>query len=124
MGIACAMAILLTLHLSASGREHPVVRVVAAAALPPLAVTLYFTFSRGAIWALPVGLVLYVLLAQPRGLLTAAPAAGIPAVIALKVAYGASILAQVNYSSAAAAPEGRRVALVVAVCAVAAAGLR
>ena len=54
------------------------IRVLAAAALPMAAVTLYLTFSRGAIWALPVGLVLYVLLAQPRGLVTAAIAA-IPA---------------------------------------------
>ena len=46
-------------------------RVLAAAALPPIGVTLYLTFSRGAIWALPVGFVLYVLLAQPRGLVTA-----------------------------------------------------
>ncbi len=75
MGIACAMAILLAVHLSASGREPRILRVVAAAALPPLAVTLYLTFSRGAIWALPVGLVLYVLLGQARGLLTAGIAA-------------------------------------------------
>ena len=43
-------------------------QVVAAALLPPIAVTLYLTFSRGAIWVLPIGFVLYVLLAQPRGL--------------------------------------------------------
>src|SRR3954470_18453900 len=48
MGIACALGILLALHLSASGVEHPVVRVLAAAALPMLGVTLYLTFSRGA----------------------------------------------------------------------------
>ena len=87
MGIACALGVLFAVHLSASGREHPVLRVVAAAALPMLGVTFYLTFSRGAIWVLPVGLVLYALLAQPRGLLTAALAA-IPAAIAVKVAYG------------------------------------
>ena len=53
-------------------------RVLAAAMVAPIAVTLYLTFSRGAIWVLPVGFVLYVLLAQPRGLLTALPSAGIP----------------------------------------------
>src|SRR5262249_52067769 len=90
MGIACAMAVALAVHLSASGKEPWPIKVLAAAALPMLAVTLYLTFSRGAIWALPVGLVIYVLLAQARGLLTAGIAA-IPAVIAVKVAYGADL---------------------------------
>ncbi len=87
--------------------------------------TLYLTFSRGAIWVLPIGFVLYVLLAQPRGLLTALPAAGIPAAIAAKVAYGNELLARADYdSSAAAASQGRHVALVVLACAVGAALLR
>jgi O-antigen ligase/polysaccharide polymerase Wzy-like membrane protein len=125
MGIACALGALLALHLTASGREPVVVRVLAAAAIAPIAVTLYLTFSRGAIWVLPVGFVLYVLLAQPRGLLTALPAAGIPAAIAAKVAYGNELLARADYdSSAAAAGQGRHVALVVLACAVAAAVLR
>ncbi len=125
MGIACALGALLALHLTASGREPVYVRIVAAAAIAPIAVTLYLTFSRGAIWVLPVGFVLYVLLAQPRGLLTALPAAGIPAAIAAKVAYGNELLARADYdSSAAAASQGRHVALVVLACAVAAAGLR
>ena len=61
-----------------AGASTRSIRVVAAAALPPIAVTLYLTFSRGAIWVLPVGFVLYVLLAQPRGLLTAAAGGGHP----------------------------------------------
>ncbi len=62
MGIACALCVLFAVHLSASGREPRLVRVLAAAALPMAGVTLYLTFSRGAIWVLPVGLVLYVVL--------------------------------------------------------------
>ena len=125
MGIACALGALLALHLTASGRERAVVKVLAAAALAPIAVTLYLTFSRGAIWVLPIGFVLYVLLAQPRGLLTALPAALVPAAIAAKVAYGAELLARADYdTSAAAASQGRHVALVVLVCALAAAALR
>jgi hypothetical protein len=125
MGIACSVGALLALHLTASGREPVYVRILAAAAIAPIAVTLYLTFSRGAIWVLPAGFVLYVLLAQPRGLLTALPAAGIPAAIAAKVAYGNELLARADYdSSAAAASQGRHVALVVLACAVAAAGLR
>ncbi len=124
MGIACALGVVLLLHLTASGAEPRVVRVAAAALLAPVAVTLYFTFSRGAIWVLPVGLVLYVALAQPRGLVTALVAAVAPAAVAVKVAYGAELLARVNYTSAAAVAQGRHVAAVVAVCAVAAGALR
>jgi O-antigen ligase len=125
MGIACALGALLALHLTASGSERAVVRVLAAAAVAPLAVTLYLTFSRGAIWVLPIGLVLYVLLAQPRLLVTGLPAAGVPAAIAVKVAYGADLLARADYdASAAAASQGRELALVVGVCVLAAGGLR
>jgi hypothetical protein len=123
MGIACALGVLFAVHVSASGREPPVLRVLAAAALPMLGVTLYLTFSRGAIWVLPVGLVLYALLAQPRGLVTAAVAA-IPAAIAVKVAYGADLLARADYDTAAAAPQARHVGLVLIACCVAAAALR
>ncbi len=125
MGIACALGTLLLAHLTVSGAERPAVRIVAAALLAPTAVTLYLTFSRGAIWVLPVGFVLYMLLAQPRGLLTGLPAAGIPAAIAVKVAYGAELLARADYdASAAAASQGRDVALVVLACALGAAALR
>jgi len=124
-GIACAMGCPLMLHLTASEREPRVIRIAAAACLPPIAVTLFLTFSRGAIWVLPLGLVLYVLLAQPRGLLTALPAAGLPAAIAVKVALGADRLARGDYdSSAAAAAQGRHLAYVVAGCALGAAALR
>ncbi len=125
MGVACALGAVLAFHLTASGREHTIIRVIAAGLLPPIAVTLYLTFSRGAIWVLPLGFVLYVLLAQPRGLLTALPAAGIPAAIAVKIAYGNELLARADYdTSAAAADQGRHVFLVVLACAVGAAALR
>ncbi len=123
MGIACALAVLFAVHLSASGKEPRWVRVLAAAALPMAGVTLYLTFSRGAIWVLPVGLVLYVICAQPRGLLTAAVAA-IPAGVAVWVAYGADLLARADYDTAAAAPEARRVGLTLVACCLAAGALR
>ena len=44
-------------HLTASEREPAAVRVAAAAALPIVAVTLYFTFSRGGIAVAIVGIV-------------------------------------------------------------------
>ena len=79
MGIACAVGALLALHLTSSGDEPRVVQVVAAAMLAPIAVTLYLTFSRGAIWVLPIGFVLYAVLAQPRGLVSGLLAGGVPA---------------------------------------------
>ena len=119
MGIACSLSALFSFHLSASGRERALVRVLAAAALPVAAVSLYFTFSRGAIWVLPVGVLLYVLCAQARGLLSATVAA-IPAGVAVWVAYGAEMLARADYNTTAAAPEARRVGLTIVACCAAA----
>jgi hypothetical protein len=125
MGIAATIALVLLTHLAASGAESRVVRVGAAALVPAVAVTLFLTFSRGAIWVLPVGLVAYMLLAQPRGLLTAAPAAGLPAAVAVYVAYGADALTKSDWAtSATAADEGHKLLAVVAACTVAAAVLR
>jgi hypothetical protein len=87
------------------------------------AVTLYLTFSRGAIWVLPLGIVLYVVCAQARGLGSAALAA-VPAGVAVWVAYHAELLARANYDTAAAAPEARRVGLTVLACCAGAALLR
>ena len=125
MGLACALGFLLCLHLTASGREPAAIRVLAAAAIGPLLVTMYLTFSRGALWVLPVGVLLYVLLGQPRGLVTGGLAALIPAAIAVKVAYDAELLARADYdTSPAAAAQGHHVAIVVALCTVVALGLR
>jgi hypothetical protein len=125
MGIASTLALVLLTHLAASGAEPRAVRVGAAALVPAVAVTLFLTFSRGAIWVLPVGLVAYLLLAQPRGLLTALPAAGLPAAVAVYVAFGADALTESDWAtSATATDEGHKVLAVVAACTVAAAGLR
>jgi hypothetical protein len=123
MGIACALAVLLAFHLSASGREPRVVRVLAAAVIPVAAVSLYLTFSRGAIWVLPLGLVLYVLCSQARGLVSAAVAA-VPAGVAVWVAYHAEMLARADYDTAAAEPQARKVGLTVAACCAGAVALR
>jgi hypothetical protein len=125
MGIAAALALVLCAHLTASGAEARTVRVIAAAAIPAVAVTLFLTFSRGGIWVAPVGLVVYVLLAQPRGLLTALPAAGLPAAAAVYKAFDADALNQANYaSSATAIDQGHDLLRIVIVCMVAAAALR
>ncbi|HXC23877.1 MAG TPA: O-antigen ligase family protein, partial [Solirubrobacteraceae bacterium] len=96
----------------------------AAGVLPLLAATLFFTFSRGAILAGAVGLVVYVLVARPRGLLSAAPSI-FPATAALiLVAYHANLLDTLDPTTPAAVAQGHRVALVAGVCALVCAGVR
>jgi O-antigen ligase len=124
MGIFCGLAAIVLTHLTASEREPAAVRVAAAAGLPVVAATLYFTFSRGGIVAALVGLVLYVVLAHPRGLLGALPAAGLPVAFALQRAYGSELLARNDYAGADAREQGRALLVVVIVSVVAAAVLR
>ena len=56
LGILATVGIILLFGLSASREEPRGVRALACGAIPVLALTLYFTFSRGAIAALMVGL--------------------------------------------------------------------
>lgn len=122
LGILLGVGIILCAHLASSPDRSRLSKVLAAAALPLLAATLYFTFSRGAIAAVLVGLLAYAVLARPRGLLPAALATLPPVAVALAVCYGASLLATGRYASSAGVAEGHRVAWVLLVCA-AAAGL-
>jgi O-antigen ligase len=124
MGMFCALGVLLAAHLTASEREPRGVRIAAAAALPVIAVTLYFTFSRGGIAVAILGFVLYVVLAHSRGMMTALPAAGLPLAVALHEAYGAELLAQHDYAGADARAQGHSLLVVVIACMIAAALLR
>jgi O-antigen ligase len=124
MGIFCGLGAIVLTHLTASEREPAWVRVAAAAGMPVVAVTLYFTFSRGGIAACCVGVVLYMLLAHPRGLLGALPAAGIPVAFALQRAYDSELLARYDYAGADAREQGRTLVVVVIGCVLAAALLR
>ena len=124
MGIFCGLAAIVLTHLTASEREPAWVRVAAAAGLPVVAVALYFTFSRGGIAAGCVGVVLYMLLAHPRGLLGALPAAGLPVAFALQRAYDSELLARYDYAGADAREQGRTLLVVVIGCVVGAALLR
>ena len=124
LGLLAALGTVLCLHLAASEREPAAVRVAGAGALPLLGTCLYFTFSRGAIAALAVGLVVYVLVARPRGLLSGLLATVGPLVLVLSSAYGAERLSGDNPTSAAATAEGHDLALVLALAIVAAVVLR
>jgi O-Antigen ligase len=124
MGIFSGLAAIMLTHLTASEKEPAAVRVAAAAALPIIAVTLYFTFSRGGIAAGIAGLGLYMLLAHPRGLLGAVLATALPLALALHRAYASDLLARNDYSGADARDQGRTLLLVVIGCVVAAGVLR
>jgi O-antigen ligase len=124
MGVFTALGVILATHFTASEREPAAVRVAAAAALPVIAVTLYFTFSRGGIAAALIGVALYLLVAHPRGLAGALPAVGIPLAVALHQAYAADLLAQYDYAGADARAQGRSLLVVVIACMIAAGFLR
>jgi O-antigen ligase len=119
LGILAGIGLILSLHLTCDNAEPRVVRALSVAAVPVLAATLLFTYSRGALAACAIGLVMYLLVARPRGALTgllvAAPAAAIAAV----AAYRADLLAKPDFAARdAAVSQGHKVALVVALCAV------
>ncbi len=86
--------------------------------------TLYFTFSRGGIAAALAGLVLYVVLAHPRGLIGALPAVGLPVAYALNRAYGADLLARDVYTGPGAREQGQDLFVAMIVAVVAAVALR
>jgi O-antigen ligase len=124
LGLLASVGMVLCLHLASSYREPGAVRVLGSAAMPVLAVTLLFTFSRGAIVAGAAALLTYLLLARPRalfgGLLAVLPACG----IGVGVAYAAELLATDHPTTSEAVAQGHRVALTVALCALGAALVR
>jgi O-antigen ligase len=124
MGILAGLTVLLLLHLTASDRSPRIARVLAAGAMPVPAAALYFTFSRGGLAATAVGLVAYVLVARPRGLVSALLAAGPPTAVALVFCYRADLLSSANPASPAAVEQGHDVALAVGLAVLASALLR
>lgn len=121
LGSLAAIGILAAFALTCDHREHPIVRIFAAAALPVLGPTLLLTFSRGAIAAGAVGLLVLLVAGRPRALLSGALVA-VPTVgVAVMSAYGAELLASDHPTTASATAQGHDVALVVAICALVAA---
>jgi O-antigen ligase len=118
------VGILFCVYLTSDRDRSPLERSLAAAALPILATTLYFTFSRGSIAAVFIGLVVYAIVGSPRQLVSAALAVIPPVAVAVIVAYGAEILATGHYESAAGVAEGHHLAWVLAACVIGAGLLR
>jgi tetratricopeptide (TPR) repeat protein len=120
LGIFAAIGTLLALGLAARGRRG-LVRAGAAASLPVVVLTLYFTFSRGAWVALGVGLLAAIVL-DPRRLdvMTATLALAPWPALAVWFASHAEGVTRIDASLAAAASDGRRLAPIVVALAVAA----
>src|SRR5439155_13469676 len=111
----------LALALSADESEPAWVRVLASALLVPLSSALLLTLSRGAIAATVAGLVVYVLVARPRGL-PSALFSGVPAAaIGVLATYRADQLVGEDVRGAAALSQGHHLAVVLAACATGAA---
>ncbi len=124
LGLVGTLGGLLLVHL-ASWREEPlVVRVGAAACLPLVAATVFFTFSRGSVVVAGGGLVVYAVLAFSPGLLAALATGGVASAIAVIAAYDRELLAEADRSSAAALAQADDMALIVLVCMVAAGAAR
>lgn len=98
--------------------------VLAAAAIPVTVATLLLTFSRGAIVAAAMGLVLYAVLARPRALLSGLLVALLVGSLAVVTTYNADLLASANPRSPGALDQGRELALTIGILTVVAAALR
>ncbi len=124
LGLLATLGLLACVHLSSSGREGRPARLLGAAALPLLASTLLLTFSRASLGLMVVGLLVYAVVARPRRLLLTVAAAALPAAVAMVASYRASIVSSAGFGSPAGVAQGHHLALVVIVCALAAAALR
>jgi O-antigen ligase len=118
LGVMAVMGALLFLHFSADAAEPLAVRALSAGAVPILAVTALFTFSRGAIVVGALGIVLYLVLTLGAGQLAALLAIAVPTAVALVSAYGAEALASTDPTQPLAVEQGKDVALVLVVAVV------
>jgi hypothetical protein len=124
LGLLASLGIVLCLEMATRATGARVTRALGAAAVPLLATTVYFTFSRGAILVGLVGIAVYLCLARPRGTLAGLIATLPPTAVALLVAYHADRLATMHPTTPAAVAQGHRVAWVLAACVVVAALVR
>jgi O-antigen ligase/polysaccharide polymerase Wzy-like membrane protein len=122
LGIFACVGVVLSAHVACSTRDAPLARVLAAACVPLLGLTLYYTLSRGGIWAAPAALVVYALVGRPRALLSGAIAIVPTSAIALLQASPSSSVSE-SYPFGMVAT-GEHIALVLAGCMVGAAVLR
>jgi len=124
LGALAAVGLVLALHVTSSIRQPAVARVLAAAALPAVAVCLYFTFSRGGSIAAVFGVAVYLVLGYSRGFVPAFIAVVPTTAYALQRAFDADLLAGARFEQPVAAAQRGDLLTVVVACALAAALLR
>jgi hypothetical protein len=112
LGLLAVMGVLLALGFAAHGRTLPW-RAVAAAPLPLLATTAYFTFSRGAVVALAAGLVAAIAFDRRRlALVTTSLLVALPCAVAVWLASRSTALTGSGAGGGAAlAREGTTLAI-------------
>jgi O-antigen ligase len=124
LGIFTTVPILLCVGLSMRREEPPISKALSAAAVPILVATLYFTFSRGAIGALFIGVVVFVVLAGRREIVTSAIAIVPTTLVALLLCLGTDALSTGHFEVAAGVAEGHNLAWELLACTVVAGGSR
>lgn len=117
LGLVGAYGIVLCAQSSSDPGEPPWVRVLAAAAIPVLATTVYFTLSRGGVAAAAIGVIVAVIVGRPRAILSTLLAVGPTTAVAISYAYAANLLVGPSPTTAGAVAQGRHVATAVVVCA-------
>jgi hypothetical protein len=123
-GLFVAVAIVLCIGLATRAEEAPQPQALAGAAIPILAATIYFSFSRGAIAALVIGIAAFILLAARRELLTSGLAIIPPTAVALALCIGTHKLSTGHYADPVGVAEGKTLAWELIGCAVAVGLLR
>jgi hypothetical protein len=119
LGAATVVAALLALGFAIRGRTV-VARATAALVLPVLLSTLYFTFSRGSWIALGFALLVLIIVDSRRlQLVTVSAFVLVPTALALVLAWRSPALGRAGGAAAAAAHDGHRLALWVALLGVA-----
>lgn len=117
LGLLAAVGAIACLHLTSGPGQPRAVRSLSAAAIPLLAATLLLTLSRGAIVAAILGVLAYVALGRPWGLLGTVLATAPTTVLALVEAYGAELLTSETPTAPAAIVQGHELAPVLLACA-------
>jgi hypothetical protein len=110
LGVFLAVGLVFCCGLATRDEEPIWSKTLASAAVPILAATMYFTFSRGAIGALVIGMAVLVLLTFRRGSITAAIAIVPPTAVAVVLCLGTHVLSTEHYEAARGITEGHRLA--------------
>jgi len=122
LGIYAAIGFAVALGLASHGPR--IARAVMAATVPVFALTVYFTYSRGAVLALAIGLLVTFAVDEQRlRWLIGSIALSVPAAVVVVVASSSESLTRAGHTIAAAAHDGHRLALLTLVFALLSAGL-